>query len=75
MTAAALIQYVIFEKPRDYPDHFVVRRFHIANGEIQAELHCELATSLDEARSHVPRGMCRIGRLENDDPQVVEVWT
>jgi hypothetical protein len=62
--------WVIYDHPLDYPHHFVVRRW--LNDVPDRE--CGLFDSLREARLHVPRGLARLPRWENDDPKIVEVW-
>lgn len=74
--ASDLTSYAIFEKPLDHPDKFVVRAFHIVQGEQEPvpDKHAELADSLEEARKHVPYGMVRVARMEQDPPFLVETW-
>ena len=66
--------YVIYERPGDYPDHFVVRRWVITKGEILCERGACLAKDLAGARKLVPDGLICIERDENDARPIVEVW-
>lgn len=67
--------WVVYEHPRDYPDSFVVRRHDVVRGSTPRpteEYH--VAASLVEARQHVPPGLYRQSRYEDDDQNIVEVW-
>lgn len=66
--------WVIYERPKDYPDHFVVRRWTVDVGRAIPEKLAALATTLEEARDIVPDGLHCIPRHESDDPCIVEVW-
>lgn len=68
--------WTIYEHPADYPDLFVARRFDIVPGEPEACATQDILTaaSLDELRSLLPRGLTRIARFHDDEPQIVEVW-
>ena len=62
--------FVIYERPRDYPGHYVVRRFV---GEFPTE-DFAIARSLEEARTHIPTGLYKLPRFPEDDAPIVEVW-
>lgn len=66
--------YVIYEKPRDYPKHFVVRQQIVKRDGTIADGPCELAATLEEARRLVPAGLVRFVRDAVDDPVIVETW-
>ena len=71
-----LYQFVIYENPTDYPDRFVVRKWRIGGGAVEAAVWpTKVVDSLEEARSHVPDGLVNIGRTSGDDPVIREVWT
>lgn len=65
-----LESFAIYDHPRDYPDHFVVRRWV---GDVPT---CDfaIADTLDAARAEVPDGLYRIPCQIADDPVLVEVW-
>jgi hypothetical protein len=72
-----LEMFVVYERPRDYPDKFVLRRWWI--GKVPGEPTPDpewfyLADTLDEIRDHVPTHCVRLERDANDEPQIVEVW-
>lgn len=67
--------YVVYEKPKDYPDFFVVRGWTIRhNGLIADPRPIAFEKTLDEARKRIPEGMYRVEPSENDDPVIVETW-
>ncbi|HXJ60733.1 MAG TPA: hypothetical protein VNU68_29160 [Verrucomicrobiae bacterium] len=65
--------WTIYERPKDYPRHFVVRRWTIGAGQERAH-ECQLADTLEEARKLVPPLLIRLDRQPNDDPVIVENW-
>lgn len=70
-----MLNYAIYDHPRDYPNNFVVRTWIITEngGELQAG-ECKLAASLEEARGLVPAGLLCICAFPGDDPVIVETW-
>jgi len=72
----AIYQWVIYDHPKDHPDHFVVRRWSIRAGGQPMPMPAEfiLSASLDEARTHIPQGLFKMNTMPADDPVIVEVW-
>jgi hypothetical protein len=69
--------FVVYERPRDYPDKFVVRRWWIGKtpGEPEADKDWfYLGETLDDVRAHVPGWCVRLERDPNDEPHIVECW-
>lgn len=66
--------WVIFERPRDYPDGFVVRPFLIGPGTVTPCPFARYAKDLAGARAYLPQGLYRMDRAPDDDPVVVESW-
>jgi hypothetical protein len=66
--------WVIYEKPKDYPKYFAVRRQRATAGVIVIDKHVQLTDTLEEARALVPEGLTCLPRFENDDPNIVECW-
>ena len=66
--------WTIYDHPRDYPDHFVVRRCSITREGLKPDPQAHLATSLEDARRLIPEGLYRMPRFADDDPVIVEVW-
>jgi hypothetical protein len=72
----ALTQYVIYDHPRDHPEHFVVRPWDIQAGGAVAREAAGLFRDLDKARAYCAQfGLVCIGRQDGDDPTIVETWT
>ncbi len=73
-----LYLYQIFYQPRDYPNHYVVRRFAIRRGSPDAIPDAQpwaVVDTLDEARETVPfEADFRMPREEHDDRGIVETW-
>jgi hypothetical protein len=66
--------YVIYEKPSDYPDGFVVR-LHVATAEGSYPTDSAITCSTsEEARLAIPDGLVCITRSEGDDKTIVETW-
>lgn len=70
----ALVMWVIYDHPSDFPEHFVARRWV---GESPTTDHV-LADSLEDVRTKVATRFAfvpsMLPRFENDDPKIVEVW-
>lgn len=70
--------HVIYERPSDYPNSFLVRRQSPnADGTILVATNCIIAPSLEIAREMLEftfPGLYRLPREENDDPVIVETW-
>lgn len=69
-----MMVFTVYDHPRDYPNHFVVRGWEIDNLEPRPRQECTLASTLDEARKAIPKGFINIGRFEDDDSVILEVW-
>ena len=69
-----MIMYVIYERPKDYPGKFVVRKWEISPEGMSPVNEVMLAFTLLGARLHVPPGRVKIERQADDDPVIVEVW-
>jgi len=73
---AELYMWVIYERPSDFPDAWVVRKWRTGpGGRLEVALTCNTFDSLERARAEgVPAGTVRIHRGPNDDPVIVETW-
>lgn len=69
--------YVVYDRPIDAPNHFVVRAHYTRmDGSIEASPAWALFDSLEEAREHCASlGLVRLERHRHDDPKIVETWT
>jgi spore coat polysaccharide biosynthesis protein SpsF (cytidylyltransferase family) len=66
--------YAIWWNPADFPGKFVVRGATSYADHVDVDEDCELASSLEEARSKVPDGFVMIARHPTDPPGIVECW-
>lgn len=75
-TPNAVVGFTIYERPRDYPDKFVIRKWVVIPGAPNPvhDPDCRLADSLEAARALIPRGMYRLPRDFADDKCIAEVW-
>lgn len=74
--------FVIYNRPRDYPGGFMVRRWRVdppisgTNRDVPQPMDvigADLPT-LEAARALIPWGLYNLGRMMEDDPRIVEVW-
>jgi hypothetical protein len=65
-----LEMFVVYDHPRDFPGHFVVRRW--LGGRPTADF--AIADTLEAARAEVPIGLHRLPREPDDDRVIVETW-
>lgn len=66
--------FTIYERPQDYPEGYVVRRW-VAHSNGFSEAREAWATdTLEHARQLVPDGLYKLEREPNDDPTIVETW-
>jgi hypothetical protein len=68
--------YVIYDHPRDYPNHFVVRPHLLDDrrGKGHASPNGFLFDTLKQARDFIPKGMVRVQRHPTDDSVIVESY-
>jgi hypothetical protein len=68
--------FVIYDHPKDFPRHWVVRRWRVTGrGSLEAQLRpTALTETLTKARRHIPEGLIRIQRHPQDDPAIAEVY-
>lgn len=75
MKREAFSVWTIFEKPLDYPDQYVARRFEIAGGEPKPTSEVLTSLFLEKLREEMrARGLYCLPRNKNDEPQIVECW-
>jgi hypothetical protein len=71
-----LPMYVIYNHPRDFPEHYVVRP-HLVREKGQKPIASQngfLFDDLTAARAFVPRHMVRVNRHQKDDSVIVESY-
>lgn len=62
--------WTIYNRPVDFPDKFVARRWE---GSMPTQ-DILIADDLEELRRQLPPGLYRLARHPADDPVVVETW-
>ena len=71
-----LRMFVVYEKPKDYPDEYVIRE-HIVTRDGRQLANAVLygrGMTLAYVRTLLPNGLRNIGRFHDDDPVIMEVW-
>lgn len=67
--------WTVYDHPRDYPAHIVIRRSFVAGGEVHHTDDVILCDSIEVARELLAEaGRHRLDRHPDDDPVIVEVW-
>lgn len=71
-----LSTWTIYERPRDFPDDYVVREWQSdGNGNVRPTPEAQRYPTLEAARAPLrARGLVCIERSPGDDPCIVEVW-
>lgn len=70
-----MMMYVVYDNPKDLPGGFVVRLWATSPSKITpCKVVAQDLPSLEEARKHIPDGLVNIGRTDDDDPVITEVW-
>jgi hypothetical protein len=71
-----LPMWVIYDHPRDFPEHFVVRMQCSGAPPFGSRVAsiAVLCRTLEEARAQVPIYCSLFGRDPADDPVIVETW-
>lgn len=62
--------WAIYDHPKDYPNHWVVRCWY----GLVPEIGAMLCSSLEEARELVPKDAIKLGTLPGEDPAIAETW-
>ena len=67
--------WIIYDRPRDYPDKFVLRRQFVVRGiaEPVKEKNCVLADRVADLQKLIPPGLMNLVD-PGDDPAILEVW-
>ena len=73
----------IYEKPTDFPDSFVARRFTVGkNGVVFSTSDYQISPTIEPLREWAKKQIskragwdgCNMGRCINDEPHIVESW-
>ena len=70
-----LIIYTIYDHPKDFPNHYVIKRDFIGTLVERDQNYLFMHRNLDECRKQMTalRLSC-VGRSEEDDPVILESW-
>lgn len=75
---ASLVMYTIYLRPRDWPDHVVVRAWETRSGGPVATDDARLFNTVEEAHSYIhtvhPDAVCLQSAGVDLDPHIYEVW-
>jgi hypothetical protein len=67
--------WTVYERPTDYPDGFIARRFEVGGGKTTATDDTLVSNDLERLRQILARaGLIKLLRNERDEPQIVESW-
>jgi hypothetical protein len=75
--AVPITFWVIYDRPKDYPQGCVLRAQWGKRGDPDATIADAVAwyaPTIDELRAILPFGVTRIGPSPQDDPCIAEVW-
>jgi hypothetical protein len=74
--ADPLIMWTVYDRPADYPNSFVARKFEVSSGgELRPTADMIVAPDLGNIRRVLAnRGLTCITRSLDDDPKIVETW-
>ena len=74
----ALSMWTVYQRPKDFPESFVARRWEIGQGTATATDEALIAPTLEAVRDALmnmnPQGLFCMPRQINDDPCIVETW-
>jgi len=74
MERGILVIWTIYDKPKDYPEGIIARRFEIGKGAVLATTDT-VTGSLEKIRaSFTLAGLTRLPRQAEDDRNIVECW-
>lgn len=69
-----LMMWTVYERPTDFPNSFVARRWRVTAEGAVATGDLVLAGTLERIREALPPGLYRLPREAEDDPVIVETW-
>lgn len=74
--SAVLSMWTVYERPSDYPELYVARRWDIVRHAREPVWTDDVRTAptLEGLRALLPPGLHCMPRQHGDEPQVVEVW-
>jgi len=66
--------WTVYERPQDYPDRCVARRWLATTPVPSPTDDVLLADDLAGLRQQMPAGLVRMPRHQDDDPVILETW-
>lgn len=70
-----MIMWVLYDHPKDFPDKYVARKWHVQNGRGTPTDEIITDDELDELREKMQRKcLTKIQRNTIDDPVIIETW-
>jgi hypothetical protein len=66
--------WTVYERPNDFPQGYVARRWVIAGGKATPTQTAFTASTLDEIRRNFAPWFTCLPREPSDDPVIVETW-
>lgn len=69
-----LVLWVIYERPRDFPDGYVLRAQFAGRDGVTVSPIAWYAKAPEELRSILPGDAVALGRDPSDDKAILEVW-
>jgi hypothetical protein len=66
--------WVIYERPADYPDGYVVRLWYVSAQNTMEPGEARTYPTLEAARDALPQGLFPVPRSPKDDEKIVESW-
>lgn len=73
----AISVWTVYDRPDDFPHHYVARRFEVRSGELHHTDQVIVANSVTAVRRHLEAYHLSgtvMPRMANDAPNVVETW-
>jgi hypothetical protein len=71
----AITFWVIYDRPKDFPDGYVLRAQWATKGGITASQEAWYSKTIDNLHSLLPMwALTRMGPYPGDDPCIAEVW-
>lgn len=66
--------WTVYERPSDYPNSYVARRYDIGPNSVEPTGDLIVAPTIDLIRSQLPEGVVRLDPHPIDDANIVESW-
>lgn len=68
------VQWVVYMKPKDAPNHVMVRRWEVMHGGTIRDCEAYGFKTLDDARTVIPFWATRLPHQPGEDPVIQETW-